>query len=260
MASVYIRVEKRPPLAVVTLDRPKVRNAISDAMLTELDTVFAALRKDDSIRVILLTSSSNRVFCSGIDLAEVEESSAMEAAGFAVRAQEVFRRMEMLGKPILACVQGYAIGGACELMLACSIRLAASSAKFGHPEVKVGIIAGYGGTQRLPRLIGRGQALRLLLSGEIISAKEALRIGLVDEVVSAKKLMKRAEELALTIASNAPLAVAATIEAVNEGLDWSTDKSMLREAERFGRVFATADKVEGARAFREKRKPVWKGK
>jgi enoyl-CoA hydratase len=260
MSSAYIRVEKRPPIAVVTLDRPKVRNAISDAMLTEIDAVFDALRVDADVRVILLTSSSKRVFCSGIDLAEVEVCSAKDAAGFAVRAQEVFRRMEMLGKPILACIEGYAIGGACELTLACAIRLASSSAQFSHPEVKVGIIAGYGGTQRLPRLVGRGQALRLLLSGEIISAKEALRIGLVDEVVPAKKLMKRAEELALAIASNAPLSVAATIEAVNECLDWSTDKSLLREAERFGRVFATEDKIEGARAFREKRKPVWKGK
>lgn len=260
MTPPYIRVEKRPPLAVVTLDRPKTRNAINAAMLADLDAAFDALRKDAGIRVILLTSSSKRAFCSGIDLAEVETCSAREGAAFAVRAQEVFRRMEMLGKPILACVRGFALGGACELLLACSVRLAAGGATFGQPEVKVGIIAGYGGTQRLPRLIGRGQALKLLLSGEIISAKEALRIGLVDEVVPEKKLMNRAEELALAIAANAPLAVAATLEAVNESLDWSTDKSLLRESDRFGRIFGSADKVEGARAFREKRKPIWKGK
>ncbi len=260
MDPAYIHVEKRPPLAVVTLDRPKVRNAINTAMLAQIDEAFAVLRADREIRVILLTSSSKRAFCSGIDLTEAEACSAKDAAGFAVRAQEVFRRMEMLGKPILACIQGFALGGACELILACSIRLAANSTKFGQPEVKVGIIAGYGGTQRLPRLIGRGAALKLLLSGEIISAKEALRLGYVDEVVPAKNLMKRAEELALAIAANAPLAVAATLEAVNEGLGWRTDKSLLRESERFGEIFGTADKVEGARAFREKRKPVWKGK
>lgn len=260
MASVYIRVEKRPPLAVVTLDRPKVRNAINAAMLAEIDAAFAALRKDAEVRVILLASSSSRAFSSGVDIAEVETLSARQAASFAVRAQEIFRRMEMLGKPILACIDGYSLGGANELALACTIRLASADATFGHPEVKIGAIAGYGGTQRLHRLIGRGAALKLLLSGETISAREALRVGLVDEIVPAKKLMKRAEELALAIAANAPLAVTATLEAVNESLEWRTDKTLLREAERFGRILGTADKAEGSRAFLEKRKPVWKGK
>jgi len=169
------------------------------------------------------------------------------------------RRIETLGKPVIACIQGFALGGGCELALACTLRIAADDARLGQPEVKLGVITGYGGSQRLARLVGRGAALKLLLSGAIIDANEALRIGLVDEVVAADQLMTRAEALAREIAANGPLAVVETLRVVNEGLDLPLDLALTREAERFGHLCATADKAEGTRAFIEKRAPIWKG-
>ncbi len=260
MHPAHIRVEKRSPLAIVTVSRPKVLNALNSTTLAEIDAALAALKADGEIRVILLTGSGSRAFAAGADIAELDALAPRDAAAFIIRAQETFRRMETLGKPIIACIRGYALGGGCELAMACTIRLAADDAKMGQPEAKLGLIPGYGGTQRLPRLVGRSAALKLLLTGETIDAHEALRIGLVDEVVPAVDLMRRAEALALSIAANAPLAVSATLDAVNELLEWRTDQSLLREAERFGKLFRTADKAEGTRAFLEKRPPVWKGK
>jgi enoyl-CoA hydratase len=178
----------------------------------------------------------------------------------ALRGQEVFRRFETLGKPVIACIQGFALGGGCELAMACSMRIAADDARLGQPEVKLGVTPGYGGTQRLPRLVGRGRALKLLLTGEIINAQEALRIGLVDEVVPAAELMARAEAIAKAIAGNAPLAVAETLRLVDEGLGLPLELGLQREADSFGRLCATADKAEGTSAFLAKRSPVWKGK
>ena len=171
----------------------------------------------------------------------------------------MFRRIETLGKPVIACIQGFALGGGCELAMACTFRIAAEDARLGQPEVKLGIIAGYGGTQRLPRLVGRGAALKLLLTGAIIDAREALRIGLVDEVVPAADLMSRAEVLAGEISANAPIAITETLRAVDEGLSLPLELALLREAARFGELCATADKAEGASAFLEKRTPAWKG-
>jgi enoyl-CoA hydratase len=182
-----------------------------------------------------------------------------EGRAFALRGQGVFRRIETLGKPVIACIQGFALGGGCELAMACSLRIAADDARLGQPEVKLGIIAGYGGTQRLPRLVGRGAALKLLLTGAIVDAREALRIGLVDEVVPASDLMTRAEALANEIAANAPLAIAETLRAVDEGLSLPLELALLREAGRFGELCAATDKAEGAAAFLEKRPPKWKG-
>ena len=254
-----IRLDMRPPLAVVTLDRPRVLNALNAATLAELDTVFASLGADVSIRVVLLTGAGGRAFAAGADIHELVALSDEDGRVFALHGQDILRRIETLGKPVIACIQGFALGGGCELAMACTLRLAADDARLGQPEVKLGIIPGYGGSQRLPRLVGRGTALKLLLSGSMIDAGEALRIGLVDEVVPVAELMPRAEALALEIAGNAPLAVAEILRSVNEGIDLPLDLALLRETYRFGHLCGTTDKAEGSRAFLEKRAPVWKG-
>jgi enoyl-CoA hydratase len=254
-----IRVENRPPLAVITLDRPKALNALNTATLAELESAFETASRDASTRDVLLTGAGGRAFAAGADIRELAAIAPEEGRAFSLRGQAIFRRIETLGKPVIACIQGFALGGGCELAMACTLRIAADDARFGQPEVKLGIIAGYGGTQRLPRLVGRGRALKLLLTGAVIDAQEALRIGLVEEVVPAAELMSRVEALALEIAANAPLAVAETLHAVDEGLPLSLDLALLREAARFGNIGATADKAEGARAFLDKRPPVWKG-
>ena len=254
-----IRLEMRPPLAVVTLDRPKVLNALNAETLDELNSVFVDLAAEADVRVVLLTGAGGRAFAAGADIRELAALAAEEGRVFALRGQSVLRQIETMGKPVIACIQGFALGGGCELALACTLRLAADDARLGQPEVKLGIIAGYGGSQRLPRLVGRGEGLKLLLTGAVIDAREALRIGLVDEVIPAAQLMARAEALAREIAANAPLAVAETLRAVDEGLDLPLDLALLREAARFGHLCGTADKAEGTAAFLQKRPPAWKG-
>jgi len=249
----------RPPLAVVTLDRPKVLNALNAETLDELNSVFVDLAAEADVRVVLLTGAGGRAFAAGADIRELAALAAEEGRVFALRGQSVLRQIETMGKPVIACIQGFALGGGCELALACTLRLAADDARLGQPEVKLGIIAGYGGSQRLPRLVGRGEGLKLLLTGAVIDAREALRIGLVDEVVPGAELMARAEALAREIAANAPLAVAETLRAVDEGLDLPLDLALLREAARFGHLCGTADKAEGTAAFLQKRPPAWKG-
>ncbi|HMG86667.1 MAG TPA: enoyl-CoA hydratase-related protein [Terracidiphilus sp.] len=259
METENIRVEKNGMLATVTLDRPKVLNALNAATFAELSSVFDELETDREVRVALLTGAGERAFAAGADIREL--AAAAEGAGkaFALRGQAVFRKIETLNKPVIACIRGFALGGGCELAMACSLRIAADDAKFGQPEVKLGVVPGYGGSQRLPRLVGRGAALKLLLTGAIIDAREALRIGLVDEVVPGAELMQRAEALAGEMAAQAPLAIAETLRLVDEGLDLPLDLALLREADRFGHLCDTADKAEGTRAFLEKRTPVWKG-
>jgi enoyl-CoA hydratase len=254
-----IRLEKRPPLAVLTLNRPKALNALDAGTLRELESAFEDLAGDPAIRVVLLTGAGGRAFAAGADIRELAAVAPEEGRVFALRGQGVFRRIETLGKPVIACIQGFALGGGCELAMACTLRIAAEDAKLGQPEVKLGIIAGYGGTQRLPRLVGRGAALKMLLSGAIVDAQEALRIGLVDEVVPVGDLMGRAAALATEIAANAPLAISETLHAVDEGLSLPLELGLLREAGRFGELCATADKAEGTAAFLEKRTPVWRG-
>jgi enoyl-CoA hydratase len=254
-----IRLEKRPPLAVLTLNRPKALNALDAGTLRELESAFEDLAGDPAIRVVLLTGAGGRAFAAGADIRELAAVAPEEGRVFALRGQGVFRRIETLGKPVIACIQGFALGGGCELAMACTLRIAAEDAKLGQPEVKLGIIAGYGGTQRLPRLVGRGAALKMLLSGAIVDAQEALRIGLVDEVVPVGDLMGRAAALAMEIAANAPLAISETLHAVDEGLSLPLELGLLREAGRFGELCATADKAEGTAAFLEKRTPVWTG-
>jgi enoyl-CoA hydratase len=260
MEYVNVRVEHRPPLAILTLDRPKALNALNTQTLDELESAFEGLAGDPAVRVVLLTGAGGRAFAAGADIRELAAVAPQEGRAFSLRGQAIFRRIETLGKPVIACIQGFALGGGCELAMACTMRIAANDAHFGQPEVKLGIVAGYGATQRLPRLVGRGAALKMLLSGAIVDAHEALRIGLVDEVVPAAGLMARGEALAMEIAANAPLAIAETLRAVDEGLNLPLDLALLREAARFGELCATEDKAEGATAFLEKRAPAWKGK
>lgn len=259
METTNLRLDKHPPLATITLDRPAVLNALNAATLAELDLVLDDLAADPAVRVVLLTGAGDRAFAAGADIRELAPLTADEGRAFALRGQSVFRKIEKLGKPVIACIQGFALGGGCELAMACTLRLAADNARLGQPEVKLGIVAGYGGTQRLPRLVGRAAALKLLLTGAPIDAPEALRIGLVDEVIPAAQLMQRAEALALQIAANAPLAVAETLRAVDQGLDLPLDDALDREAASFGHLCGSADKAEGAAAFLAKRPPVWTG-
>ena len=256
-----ILLEKRAPLAVITFNRPKVLNALNAATLEELSSALEDVAADPEVRVILLTGAGPKAFVAGADITELAALDAETGRAYARRGQELFRCIETLGKPVIACIQGFALGGGCELAMACTLRLAADDARLGQPEVKLGVIAGFGGTQRLPRLVGASAALKLLLSGEIISAEEALRIGLVDEVLpGTDQLMARAEALAMEIAANAPIAIERTLLAVDSGLDRSLEDGLAEEARHFGQCCATQDKAEGTAAFLAKRAAVWTGK
>lgn len=255
-----IRYELRAPLAIVTIDRPKVLNALNSRSMSELEQVFLEIQQSGEIRVVLLTGGGEKAFVAGADISELAALSPLEGERMAARGQRVFQLIESCGKPVIACINGFALGGGCELALACTLRIASSNARLGQPEVKIGIIPGYGGTQRLPRLIGKGAALKMILTGEMINAAEALRLGLVDEVVAPEQLMPRAVELAQTIAGMAPLAVRDSIRAVNSGYDLPLASGLELEASLFGLACSTDDKREGAQAFLEKRAPKWSGK
>jgi enoyl-CoA hydratase len=248
------------PIATVTLNRPKVLHALNAQVFDELEAVFTALRENAGVRVILLTGSGERAFAAGADIAELARTDAASGERLALRGQAVFRGIETCGKPVLALVNGFALGGGCELALACTLRIASENARLGQPEVKLGLIPGYGGTQRLPRLVGRAAALKLLLTGEIIGVAEAMRIGLVDEAVPAAGLLARGHALALAIVAMAPLAVAGCLEAVEQGADLPLDEALALEAAIFGRLSGSADKREGTAAFLEKRAPLWTGR
>jgi enoyl-CoA hydratase len=252
--------EVKDQIARVTLNRPKVLHALNAQVFDELETVFTSLATDSAVRVILLTGSGEKAFAAGADINELVGTDPVTGEAKARRGQAVFRFIETCGKPVIACINGFALGGGCELAMACTLRLASETARLGQPEVKLGLIPGYGGTQRLPRLVGQPAALKLLLSGDMIGAAEALRIGLVDEVLPADKLMERAEALAKTIVSMAPLAISACLEAVRDGSEASLEEAIDMEAKIFGRLCGTADKQEGTKAFLEKRVPVWTGR
>jgi len=254
-----ILFEKRAPIAVITLNRPQVLNALNADTFRELGIAIEDCSLDNTVRVILLTGAGDKAFAAGADIAELLQLGEADGKAFAQRGHVLARRMETLGVPIIACINGFALGGGCELAMACTLRLASDTARLGQPEVKLGIIPGFGGTQRLPRLVGRGAALKLLLTGAIIPAHEALRIGLVDEVVPAAELWSRAEALANEIAANAPIALENTLAAVDAGIDISLDAALAQEARFFGACCATNDKDEGTAAFLAKRAPVWKG-
>ena len=239
-------------IATLTVNRPDKLNALNDAVIGELGAAIDALRADSAVGGIILTGAG-RAFVAGADIAELEKHGAVSARALAVRGQDVFRRFEASPKPTIAAVNGFALGGGCELAMACHLRIASEAAKFGQPEVKLGLIPGYGGTQRLPRLVGKGRALQLLLTGEMIDANEAYRIGLVNRVVPAGELLPTATTMLKTMLANAPLALAQCIEVVNRGDGASLDDALSLEATAFGLLAATSDKQEGTHAFVEKR-------
>jgi enoyl-CoA hydratase len=244
----------------VTVNRPKVLNALNTPTWTDLRTAFEDARDDAAIRGVILTGAGNKAFIAGADIGELAHLTAFEAEQSSRFGQAVLDVIENLGKPVIAAVNGFALGGGCETAMACTIRIAVDTAKFGQPEVALGLVPGGGGTQRLPRLVGKGRALQLILSGGMISAQEAYRIGLINEIVPAPDLITRAEAILKKIASNAPIAVKFALEATNKGLETSQGEGLLLEASYFGLCAATEDRQEGTSAFLEKRKPQFRAR
>src|SRR5712691_6756967 len=255
-----ILYEKKGAIAYVTLNRPKVLNALNRRTWEDLQTAFEDARKDSAIRGVILTGTGDKAFIAGADIGELSKVTAVEAEESSSFGQGVLDLVENLGKPVVAAINGFALGGGCETAMACTIRVATENAKFGQPEVKLGVLPGGGGTQRLPRLVGKGRALQLILSGEMISAQEGYRIGLVNEVVPAADLIARAEAILKQIFANAPLAVRYSLEAVNKGLETSQTEGLALEASFFGLCAGTEDKQEGTQAFLQKRAPQFQGR
>lgn len=247
-------------IARVTVNRPDKLNALNAIVIAELGDAVTRIETDSAVRGVIVTGAGTKAFVAGADINELTDQGATGGRARAIAGQHVFRRLERCGKPVIAAVNGFALGGGCELAMACHLRVASESAKFGQPEVKLGIAPGYGGTVRLPRLVGRPRALELLLTGEMIDAAEAHRIGLVNRVVPADRLLSEAEALLKAILSQGPLAVRACLEAVDTGLEMGMDQALLLEATYFGLLSATEDMREGTKAFLEKRKPVFKGR
>jgi len=247
-------------IATVTLNRPAVLNALNSRVFDELEQVFHSLAGDPAIRTILVTGSGEKAFAAGADIKELSELGRDLGEEKSLRGQAVFHKIEFCPKPVIALINGFALGGGCELALACHLRIASEKARLGQPEVKLGLIPGYGGTQRLPRLVGPSAGLKLLITGEMIDASEALRIGLVDEVVPAEKLTERGRQISQAIALQAPLAVAGCLEAVRRGRDLPLAEALTLEAQLFGELCATSDKAEGTSAFLEKRPATWVGR
>lgn len=252
--------EKKGPIAYVTLNRPKVLNALNQRTWQDLRAAFEDARDDADVRGAILTGAGDKAFIAGADISELAQVTAVQAERSSTYGQEVLNLVENLGKPVVAAINGFALGGGCETAMACTIRLATESARFGQPEVKLGLLPGGGGTQRLPRLVGKGRALQLILSGEMISAQEAYRIGLVNEVVPAADLIPRAEAILKQIFANGPLAVRYSLEAVNKGLETSQTEGLALEASFFGLCAGTEDKQEGTQAFLQKRAPQFHGR
>lgn len=259
MAFETLLYEKRNGIGYVTVNRPDKLNALNRQVMDELDECFRALWKDDEVRVAILTGAGEKAFVAGADISGIAAQTPLEGKAMAEHGQEILGRIENLGKPVIAAVNGYALGGGCELAMACTLRIAAENTRFGQPEVKLGIIPGYAGTQRLARLVGKGRALELILTGEAVTAQEAYRIGLVNQVVPVGEVMAASESLARKIMANAPLAVRFALEAVNHGLEMTQAQGQLLEATLFGLCCTTADMKEGTRAFLEKRPPKFTG-
>jgi enoyl-CoA hydratase len=247
-------------VALITVNRPQKLNALSGEVVGELGDAFARIASDRAIRAAIVTGAGEKAFVAGADINELAVLSAFEARDFALRGQAVFRRLETCGKPSVAAVNGFALGGGLELAMACSVRFASENAKLGQPEVKLGIIPGYGGTQRLPRLVGRGRALELLLDGEPVTAAEAYRIGLVNAIVPQAELLAFSRAWLAKVLANGPLAVRLAMEAVDAGGNCGLEEGLKFEAAAFGMSVATEDRVEGTRAFLEKRPAAFKGK
>src|SRR5579871_1427032 len=255
-----ILLEKKNAVAYVTINRPKVLNALNMATMEELRAAFHDIKNDKNIRVVIFTGAGEKAFIAGADINELSKHDAVSGKEYTHRGQSVLNLIENLGKPVIACINGFALGGGCEIAMACTMRLASENAKLGQPEVKLGIIPGYGGTQRLPRLVGKGLAMQLVLTGEVISAQEAHRIGLVNEVVAAAELIPRAEAIAQKIIANAPLAIQYAMEAVHRGMEMTQAEGLFLEATLFAVSCATEDKAEGTKAFLEKRAAEFKGR
>jgi enoyl-CoA hydratase len=252
--------EKRDALGVVTINRPEKLNALNQKVMHDLLACFEAIGNDQEVRAAILTGAGEKAFVAGADISELAVQTPVSGKETSVSGQRVLDLIENLGKPVIAAVNGYALGGGCELAMACTLRIASENARFGQPEVKLGIIPGYAGTQRLPRLIGKGRALELILTGDPVNALEAYRIGLVNLVVPLKELMPAAETLASKIMANAPLALRFAMEAVHHGMEMSEAEGQFLEATLFGLCCTTEDKNEGTRAFLEKRPAKFTGR
>jgi enoyl-CoA hydratase len=246
-------------IARITVNRPDKLNALNATVIAELDEAVTGIGTDTEVRGVILTGAGPKAFVAGADIGEIVGQRAMDGRARSLTGQAMMRRLERCGKPVIAAVNGFALGGGCELAMACHLRIASEAAKFGQPEVKLGIAPGYGGTVRLPRLVGRGRALELLLTGQMIEAQEAWRIGLVNRVVPAERLLAESEQLLRTILENGPLAIRACLEAVDAGLGMSLEDALVFEANYFGLLSSTADMREGTRAFLDKRKPAFSG-
>ena len=255
----FTLVEIADRIATVTLNRPEKLNALNNEVLQELELIFADLEQNPDVGVVIVTGAGEKAFVAGADISELKSLDTAGARVQALRGQAVFQRIESLPKPVIAAVNGFALGGGCELALACHIRIASETARFGLPEVSLGIIPGYGGTQRMARLVGKGVALDLILSGEMTSAADALRMGLVSRVVPVADLQATAQKLARTILSRGPLALRSALAAVNEGLEMTQEQGIQYEASLFGLLAATQDMQEGMSAFLEKRQAAFKG-
>ncbi len=256
----FIAIDIVDRLAWVTIQRPEKLNALNNEVLEELEQVFADLEQDDRVEAVIVTGSGEKAFVAGADIAELKSLDTASARVQALRGQAVFQRIESMPKPVIAAVNGFALGGGCELALACHIRIASENARFGLPEVSLGIIPGYGGTQRLPRLVGKGVALDLILSGEMLPAADALRAGLVSRVFPLAELKAGAEKLARTILSRGPLALRSALAAVHEGIEMPQEQGLQYEAALFGLLAATRDMQEGMGAFLEKRAAAFQGR
>jgi enoyl-CoA hydratase len=243
----------------VTVNRPKVLNALNTATLDELEQAMGDLRDDAAVRVVVITGAGEKAFVAGADISELAGLTPVDAQAHARRGQQTFDRIEQLGKPVIAAINGFALGGGCELAMACTLRVAADTARLGQPEVNLGIPPGFAGTQRLARLVGKGAALELLLTGRHIPADEAYRLGLVNRVVPAGELMSVVRGLASELGEKAPIATRFILDAVHRGADASFEQGAFLEASLFGLAFSTADMREGTRAFLDKRKPTFRG-
>ena len=255
-----IIVEKNPPVAAVTINRPDKLNALNTATFLELEKAFEDIREDPAIRGVLVKGAGDKAFVAGADISEIRNLGLREGTEFSRLGQRVFHLIETLNKPVIALINGFALGGGCEFTMACHLRLATPQSKFGQPEVNLGLIPGYGGTQRLPRLVGRGRALELLLTGDMIDAQRAYEIGLLNRIVEAEQLEETGKKLLNKILAKGPLAVKNVLEVVHRGLNGTLEEGVALESDYFGMTCATDDMKEGTGAFLEKRKPEFKGK
>jgi enoyl-CoA hydratase len=255
-----ITLEVRDSVAFVTVNRPDKLNALNATVVTELASAAGEIASRDDIAGAVITGAGPKSFVAGADIGELAPLAPFEAKAVALKGQEMCRKVETCGKPVVAAVNGFALGGGCELAMACHVRIASEKARFGQPEVKLGLIPGYGGTQRLPRLVGKGRALEIILSGRMVGADEALQMGLVNKVVAPESVLEEAEKLLRGILAMGPIAVRLAIEAVDQGFDMSLEDGLKLEADLFGLVAASEDKAEGTKAFLEKREPEFKGR